>query len=116
MSVEAGGKTIDIQTEQEDTRAPVNAFRVSYEANDPRTAMLVTERLAEMFITENLRERGVMAAGTSQFLEGQLDVARQQLIEHEQKLEEYKRRHYGQLPSELTTNLQVIQYLQFQLH
>ena len=113
--VEDMREQIELELVQGSARDPVNAFRLSYEAGDPQTAMTVTERLADMFINENLRERELLAAGTSAFLEGQLESARQELIVHEQKLEEYKRRYYGQLPSELTTNLQVIQNLQFQL-
>jgi polysaccharide chain length determinant protein (PEP-CTERM system associated) len=99
--------------EGDDSR--VSAFRISYEAEDPRVAMLVTERLAALFIDENLRDREVLARSTSTFLESQLEDARQRLVEHEQKLEEYKRRYSGELPSQLPTNLQVIQSLQLQL-
>ena len=53
-----------------------DAFRVSFDAESPRTAMIVTDRLASMFIEENLRDRGVQADGTNQFLESQLDDAR----------------------------------------
>ena len=45
-----------------------DAFRVSYQADDPRIAMRVTERLASLFIDESLRDREVLAEGTSQFL------------------------------------------------
>ncbi len=51
--------------------------------------MLVTERIASLFIKENLEDRSVLAEATSQFLEAQLEDARRRLIEHEQKLQEY---------------------------
>ena len=92
-----------------------NAFRVSFEANDPRVAMLVTQQLASLFIDENLRDREVMARGTSAFLENQLQDARRRLVEHEDKLEAYKRRYSGELPSQLPANLQAIQSAQLQL-
>src|SRR5262249_50639664 len=66
------------------------------------------ERLANMFIEENLRDRVVLADGTSQFLESQLEDARQRLIAHEKKLESYRERYAGQLPSQLEANLQVV--------
>ena len=78
-----------------------DAFKVSYISEVPRTAMIVTDRLAAMFIEENLRDRGLLADGTNQFLESQLDGARTRLVEHEQKLEEYRRRNSGELPSQL---------------
>jgi polysaccharide chain length determinant protein (PEP-CTERM system associated) len=92
-----------------------DAFSVAYISDDPRVAMKVVERLASMFIEENLKDREVMAEGTDQFLETQLDDARRRLIEHEKKLEEYRGRYAGELPSQLTSNLQVIQNTQMQL-
>jgi len=86
-----------------------DAFRVAFTARDPRTAMIVTDRLASMFIDENTRDREVMAEGTNQFLESQLEDARRRLVEHEKKLEEFRKRNSGELPSQLQTNLQVIQ-------
>jgi polysaccharide chain length determinant protein (PEP-CTERM system associated) len=92
-----------------------DAFRISYTAPDPRTAMKVTERLASMYIDENLRDREVLADGTNQFLESQLAAAKEHLIEHEKKLEEYNRRFAGQLPSNVGSNLQVLQNAQLQI-
>jgi polysaccharide chain length determinant protein (PEP-CTERM system associated) len=83
-----------------------DAFRVSYMADDPRTAMRVTERLASLFIDESLRDREVLAEGTNQFLATQLDEARRQLVLNEKKLEEYQRLHNGELPSQMGANMQ----------
>jgi polysaccharide chain length determinant protein (PEP-CTERM system associated) len=83
-----------------------DSFRVSYTAEDPRTAMRVTERLASLFIDESLRDREVLAEGTNQFLATQLDEARRQLVLNEKKLEEYQALHNGELPSQTTANLQ----------
>ena len=46
-----------------------DAFRVSYVSGDPQAAMKVTDRLASLFIEENLRDREVLADGTNQFIE-----------------------------------------------
>ena len=83
-----------------------DAFRVSYQANDPRVAMRVTERLASLFIDESLRDREVLAEGTSQFLATQLDEARRQLVLNENKLQEFQRLHNGELPAQMDSNLQ----------
>ena len=85
-----------------------DAFQVSYLSNDAKTAMKVTERLASLFIEENLRDREGLAEGANQFLESQLDEARRKLVEHETKLAEYKRQYNGELPSQTQSNLQVI--------
>ncbi len=92
-----------------------DAFKISYVSTDPRQAMLVTERLASLYIDESLKDREVLAEGTNQFLETQLQDARQRLIEHEKKLEEYNRRHSGELPTQMTSNLQAMNGSQMQL-
>jgi polysaccharide chain length determinant protein (PEP-CTERM system associated) len=83
-----------------------DSFRVSYQAGDPRVAMRVTERLASLFIDESLRDREILAEGTSQFLSTQLDEARRQLVLVENKLQEYQRSHNGELPGQMDANLQ----------
>jgi polysaccharide chain length determinant protein (PEP-CTERM system associated) len=91
-----------------------DAFRISYESDVPVTAMRVTERLARLFIDENLRDRELLAEGTSQFLSSQLEEARRRLIEQEKRLEEYRRRHAGELPSQMQSNLTAVGTLQSQ--
>lgn len=91
------------------------SFRVSYINREPRTAQRVTERLAGLYIEESLRDRENVSENTNQFLESQLQDAKRRLLEHEQKLEEYRRRYAGQLPSQLPGNLQAIQNAQMQL-
>ena len=83
-----------------------DAFRVSYAADDPRLAMRVTERLASLFIDESLRDREILADGTNQFLATQLDESRRQLVQMENKIEEYKRLNNGELPDQMAANLQ----------
>ncbi len=92
-----------------------DAFTVSYTGDDPRTVTLVTQRLTSLFIDENLRDRTNLAEGSYQFLDGQLENARRRLLDHERKLEEYRRRYAGQLPSQFQSNLQVIQNTQMQI-
>jgi polysaccharide chain length determinant protein (PEP-CTERM system associated) len=86
-----------------------DSFRVAYTAGDPVMAMKVTERLASMYIDENLRDREVQAQGTNAFLEEQLESARKRLMDHEEKLEAYRRQYSGELPSQLQSNLSAIQ-------
>ena len=92
-----------------------DAFRVSFTSDEARTAMRVTERLASLFIEENLRDREVLAEGTNQFLEAQLEDARRRLIETERKVEEYKRQYAGELPEQREANMQGLHNLEMQL-
>jgi polysaccharide chain length determinant protein (PEP-CTERM system associated) len=92
-----------------------NTFHVSFAGENPRVVLKVTERLASSLIAENVASRASLAQGTSQFLEAQLDDARRRLLEHEQKLESYRRRYATELPSQTTANVQVIQNTQMQI-
>jgi polysaccharide chain length determinant protein (PEP-CTERM system associated) len=92
-----------------------DAFRVSFTSDDARTAMRVTERLASLFIEENLRDREVLAEGTNQFLEAQLEDARRRLVETEHKVEEYKKQYDGQLPEQRDANMQGLHNAEMQL-
>lgn len=96
-------------------RADTGAFMVSYESENARTALVVTERLASLFIRGNLEDRAVLADATSQFIDAQLEEARRKLIDHEKRLEEYRLRNAGSLPTQVASNLQAIQTGQIQL-
>jgi polysaccharide chain length determinant protein (PEP-CTERM system associated) len=83
-----------------------DAFRLSFQSDDPLIAMRVTERLGSLFIDESYRDREVLAQSTSEFLSTQLDEARRQLESVEGRLQEYQRTFNGELPSQLAANLQ----------
>ncbi|MGE0592990.1 MAG: GNVR domain-containing protein [Vicinamibacterales bacterium] len=90
-------------------------FTVSFLSPDPRAAMQVTEALATAFINENVTGRTTQAEQTNQFLQAQLDEARRNLVDHEQKLEAFRRTYSGQLPTQVQSNLSVMQGTQVQL-
>jgi polysaccharide chain length determinant protein (PEP-CTERM system associated) len=92
-----------------------NTFTISYEGKEPRAVMMVTNRLASMFIEENLRVREQMAEGTSNFLSKELQSIDDQLRKKEHDIREYKERNIGRLPQQLDTNLRMLERLQQQL-
>ena len=91
------------------------SFRVSYVSDDAKTAQATTARLASLFIEENRTDRETLAEDTNQFLNAQLTDAKSRLVEQEKKLEEYRRLYGGELPSQVTANLQAIQNEQMRL-
>jgi polysaccharide chain length determinant protein (PEP-CTERM system associated) len=101
--------TVDVVGKEADS------FRVSYISENAETARKVTERLAALYVEQNLTDRNNQAESTSQFLETQLEDAKRRLVDQEKKLEEYRRQHSGQLPSQLPSNLQAIQSATLQL-
>jgi polysaccharide chain length determinant protein (PEP-CTERM system associated) len=92
-----------------------SSFSVSYQSADPRTAMRVTERLASLFVQENLEDRELLADQTNQFLQVQLEEAKRRLVEKEDALKQFRMRNNGVLPDQVTANLQMMQTAQMQL-
>ena len=92
-----------------------DSFRVSYVSDHADTARKVTERLASLYIDQNLKDRETQADSTSEFLDAQLQEAKQRLLEQEKLLEAYRRQHSGELPTQLQGNLQSIQNTSLQL-
>ena len=74
-----------------------DGFRVSFTADDARTAMRVTERLTSLFIEENLRDREVLAAGTNEFLEAQIEELRRRIVDKEAQLHRLRATTAGEL-------------------
>lgn len=112
--VEMMRKDIGIDLVKGDGRG-VSAFKVSYSANSPFVAQQVTAELTSLFIGEDLRNRTLMSENTTAFLETQLDAARKNLEEQEQRLRDFKTRYLGELPEQTTTNVQILSGLQGRL-
>jgi polysaccharide chain length determinant protein (PEP-CTERM system associated) len=93
----------------------IDSFKVKFTYRDPKVCADVVTRLAQWFVDENSRLRSAQAETTNQFLETQLADARARLEAQEKKLEEFRQRHAGSLPTELQTNMQAIQTTQLQL-
>jgi polysaccharide chain length determinant protein (PEP-CTERM system associated) len=100
---------IEIKVERGD------AFRVSYVSGDPRTAQKVAAKLASLFIDENTIDVVNQSEQTNQFLDTKLEDAKRRLLEQEKRLEDYRRSHAGELPSQAQANMQAIQSAQMQL-
>lgn len=107
--VERMRSEINLQNDGQET------FRLEYVSTERYTAQKVTARLADVFIESNMRDREGLADETNRFLESQLNEAKEQLIEHEKRLELYRRQHAGELPSQLESNLQALRNTQTQL-
>ena len=93
----------------------ITSFNIYYSSHDPRVAQQVTSELTNLFISENLELRQQKSEDTTKFLEQQLETARQNLAQQEEKVRVYKDQHLGELPSQLTSNVQILSGLQSQL-
>jgi polysaccharide chain length determinant protein (PEP-CTERM system associated) len=92
-----------------------DVFRIYYRNGNPAVAANVANRIAELFIDENLRLRENQAQGTSTFLESELDQTKQKLEQQEARIAAFKQRYMGQLPEQRDTNLQGVTQLQAKL-
>ena len=93
----------------------ITAFNVSYTSGDPQLAQRVTGELTNLFINENLEVRQQRSEDTTQFLTAQLENARNQLSEQENRIRQFKSQNVGEMPEQLTSNLQILSGLQSQL-
>jgi polysaccharide chain length determinant protein (PEP-CTERM system associated) len=105
----------DITIGRPGNRGGASSFPVTYESGDPRTAKVVTERLASLFIRQNLEDRSAFAEQTDRFLVSQLDEAREKLKDHESKLEQFRRVNPGRMPEEAQQIQQALTNAQSQL-
>jgi len=92
-----------------------NAFSISYEGKEPRKVMMVTNKLASLFIEENLKVRELRAEGTSDFISKELVLMEDQLKKKEADIRVFKERNMGQLPQQLEANLRILERLQEQI-
>lgn len=92
-----------------------DAFYVRFTYMDRDIATRVTEKLGLLFIDLNAKDRGQLAQATNDFLESQLAETRQQLEAQERKLEEFRQRNAGRLPTQLESNMQAIQSTQLNI-
>src|SRR5512147_2745640 len=72
-------------------------FTISYIGGDPKMVTMVTNKLASLFIEENLKLREQQAQGTSDFLTIELKAMRTKLEEQEATITEFKKKHISEL-------------------
>ena len=91
---------ISVNFEKSWTGGQMQSFRLGYVGRDAKTVAEVTNRLAGLYVAENVRAREDQAEGTVAFLRQQLQEAKKSLDEQEQKVAEFKREHNGSLPEQ----------------
>ena len=99
---------------QVEIRGKQGYFSISYVGKDPRIVTMVTNKLASLFIEENLKLREQQAQGTSDFLSVELNAMRTKLEEQEATITDFKRKHISELPEQRDANLKIFEQLQLQ--
>ncbi|MGZ6230066.1 MAG: XrtA system polysaccharide chain length determinant, partial [Syntrophales bacterium] len=104
----------DIKLELPKKNEDKGFFTISYQGADPNLVTTVANRLASLFIEENLRQREQQAVGTTEFLANELAATKAKLEQLEEVVSRYKRQHMGELPEQRDTNLRVLEQYQTQ--
>jgi len=113
--VDSMRKDIEIELVHDARNEHITAFKINYSADNPRLAQQVTGELTDLFINENLKVRQQQSEDTTEFIASQLENARANLTEQEERVREFKAQYQGELPSQQATNLQILNGLQAQL-
>ncbi len=93
----------------------LTAFKIQYSAESPELAQQVNNELTSLFIDENLKDQQQQSESTTTFLDSQLAEARANLEQQEAKVRAFKAAHFGDLPSQMQSNIQILSGLQAQL-
>lgn len=113
--IERMRRQITLQVKQSSGQGGLGSFTITYEGSDPQTVARVANQLARSFINWNLKNREERAEDTTRFISTQLEEAKQNLQNQEEKLREFKMRHLGEMPDQVQTNLQTLGRLQVSL-
>lgn len=92
-----------------------DAFQISFDSGNPETAMKVANRLASLFIEQNLQVREQQAIGTTNFINAEADRLRKELEEQEALVTHYKINNRFELPDQLDANLRIVEQLRDEL-
>lgn len=90
-------------------------FHVAVTLSDPQTAQQVCTEITSMFMEQNASTQEKKFKDTTNFLTQQLQEAKSNLDEQDQKLADFKRQHWGTLPDQDQHNLSLLAGLNTQL-
>jgi len=107
----AGGKSADYYTVRRKSTGEsddVPAFLVRFTADNARDAQQVCAEVTSMLLAENSQARVQVANTTNDLISQELDQAKRNLDEQDNRLAEFKKQHFGQLPTDVENNLKIL--------
>jgi polysaccharide chain length determinant protein (PEP-CTERM system associated) len=96
-------------------RGEDNYFRVTFIHEDPHKAQAAVSRLVTLFINESLLVREQQAAGTTEFIEEELQSLKVELEKHEAAIQRFRQGNMGELPEQLDASLRMLDNLNLQV-
>ena len=88
------------------------AFTLSYEGPDPSKVKNIVDEISSSFVKAESEKREKSVSETGIFLQEELDNLKKQIHLHEYKISDFKRKHIGELPENVGTNLEAINRLE----
>ncbi len=104
-------KDITIEVKQ----GAISTFTISYQSKSKELVAPVANQLATRFIDWNLEENTRGVSNITEFLNKELQEAKQDLEQQEAKLREFKMAHVGETPESQNNNMQMLSQLNAQL-
>jgi polysaccharide biosynthesis transport protein len=86
----------------------LSTFTITYQGKEPKLDAAVANELANSFIQWNIHSREQQVSGTKDFLSSELQAAKQNLVQQEDKLRQFKMSHLGEMPDQTAINLQAL--------
>jgi polysaccharide chain length determinant protein (PEP-CTERM system associated) len=90
-------------------------FHVSVTFDKPQTAQQICSEITSMFMEQNAQRRMEQSQKTTQFMGKELQTAKENLDQQDEKLAQFKRQYLGTLPEEEQTNLSLLTGMNTQL-
>ncbi len=106
-------RQIKIQTNHGSSSGP-SAFTLTFNGPNPGTAAAVANELANSFILKNLFNREQQVQGTANFISDELQSARTGIASQEAQISRFRMGHLGEMPEQMSANLQAVAQLQAQ--
>lgn len=88
------------------------AFTLSYEGRNPDMVQRVSNMLASLFLSENLKIREQQAKETFEFLDKELEKIKAELADSDTKIAAFKEKNINALPELLQVNIQSLNNLE----
>ena len=107
-SISVQPKSAAIKTGRDRPGYVTVAFTISCESKEPRKAQQVVSDLTSFFLAKNLKARQASAKGTTEFLEKQVEIVKEDLAEMDKKISVFKEVHLEELPEFMGLNMQKI--------
>ncbi len=99
--------TVDVTMTAPPAKA-LKSFNVTFTAPTAVLAARVSNRLASLFIEENMKVREQQVMGTANFFDGQLQKAKEEVDAKAQRLADLKAHYAGELPEAQNLHLQAL--------